>query len=87
MEDRENDDTISVDPIKDRLWELTNQSLADVTVNRGVHLGRRRNPIENRLHALRELGPEPRLLLLLTVERSVELSRRFSRQNNRHAHL
>lgn len=59
MEDSKNDDAIGVDTIKDRVWELTDKSLANVPVNRGVHFGHRRDPVEDRLHSLRNLVPSP----------------------------
>src|SRR5262249_6566637 len=69
-----------------RIWEGTNQSPADVTEDRGVHFRHRRDAVKHGLNVLREPDSQAGVLLLVPVERLVEVGACLATKDHRQAH-
>ncbi len=74
------------DAIEHRVGKLADQSLTDIPMDYSMKFGHRRDSVENGLYAFGELDSESRPLLLIPIERLVELSAGFWSQNNRESH-
>src|SRR5208337_2673644 len=81
-----NHDEPGSDAVEHRVGKFADQSLTDIPIDHGVKFGHRRDSVENGLYAFGEFNPESRPLLLIPIERFVELSAGFSPQNNRESH-
>ncbi len=79
-------DSPGSDAIEHRVGKPADQRLADLPMDYGVQFRHRRDSVEDRLHAFGELDSKSHLMLLIPIERLVELSAGFLPQNNRESH-
>src|SRR5208337_1978332 len=86
VEDCKYHDSPGSDAIEYRVGKPADQRLADIPMDYGVQFRHRRDSVEDRLHAFGELDSKSRPLLLIPIERLVELSAGFWSQNNRESH-
>jgi len=86
VEDCKHHDSPGSDAVEHRVRKLADQSLTDIPMDHGLKFGHRRDWVEDGLHAFGEFNPESRPLLLIPIERLVELSAGFWSQNNRESH-